>query len=543
MSVRRAALAINLALLAALGLAHAPLVPDLIRMIAAGALVLVLPGVGWLGMWRRPLDAPRLALAIVGMSSLATLLGLGLLALGPGDPSFLRLAVWTVLFTNGGLLLARFDVRLDRDTPWRPLAALMLAGTLLAAVSGLHLVPPLEDHDMEVRGTAWGLATDARPWFLTNRDLWLPFAHPILFHVHVAASLVHTGEIEATRPSFESAHAAADAAVRDLPFDTLEQWRADHRLFVERPALAGTRAPAALFAGLLLVLLAELVRRSTGSLAAGLGAALLHAALPQALVRSAYAGYFSVTVCAMLLAVLLLAPAAPGRDAGAWLAAAGLFASLVDHKTVVLMLAAGALWALRRVACRPHGPFDRGVLALGGGFTVGTLLWWAYGFAVHPGFFIRDHLRMHIAHRFLLNDVRLGADPGRYAPSILELWGEFAAHTGWLLLPVAAVGCIVALGLWRHAPGQALPAAWVLTGIVLYTLTDWRQTKHLMNQAAPLIALAVTFAWPAVRSGGIRRLALAALLLSFGVNLYTDVRLARDFGSLRILGASDVDGW
>jgi len=543
MSTRRAAVAINVALLAALAVSHLPFIPDLLRLLAAGALVLILPGLGWLGMWRRPLDAPRLALAIVGMSSLATMLGVGLLALGPGDPSYLRLAVWTVLFTNAGLLLTGFGVRLDRETPWRPLAAVMLAGTLLAAISGLHLVPPLEDHDMEVRGTAWGLATDARPWFLTNREVWLPFAHPILFHVQVAASLVHTGEIEATRASFESAHAAADAAARQQPFDTLERWRADHRLFVERPALAGTRAPAAVFAGLLLALLAELVRRSTGSLAAGVGAALLHAALPQAIVRSAYAGYFSVTVFAMLVAVVLLAPTAPGRDVGGWLAAAGLFASLVDHKTVVLMLAAGGLWALRRVTCRPHGPFDRGVLALGGGFTVGTLLWWAYGFAVHPAFFIRDHLRMHIAHRFLLNDVRLGADPARYAPSILELWGEFAAHTGWFLLPVAAVGCVVALGLWRTAPGQALPAAWVLTGVVLYTLTDWRQTKHLMNQAAPLIALAVTFAWPAIRARGVRRFALAALLLALGVNLYTDVRLARDFSSLRILGASDVDGW
>jgi hypothetical protein len=119
MSARRAAVAINVALLAALAVSHLPFIPDLLRLLAAGALVLILPGLGWLGMWRRPLDAPRLALAIVGMSSLATMLGVGLLALGPGDPSYLRLAVWTVLFTNAGLLLTGFGVRLDRETPWR----------------------------------------------------------------------------------------------------------------------------------------------------------------------------------------------------------------------------------------------------------------------------------------------------------------------------------------------------------------------------------------------------------------------------------------
>ena len=36
---------------------------------------------------------------------------------------------------------------------------------------------------------------------------------------------------------------------------------------------------------------------------------------------------------------------------------------------------------------------------------------------------------------------------------------------------------------------------------------------------------------------------LAALLVALLVNLITDIRLFSDFGSLTVLGASDVDGW
>jgi len=164
--------------------------------------------------------------------------------------------------------------------------------------------------------------------------------------------------------------------------------------------------------------------------------------------------------------------------------------------------------------------------------------------------FIQDHLRMHIAHRFLLNDIRLISDPGRYAPSIPAMWGEFAAHTGYLLLPVALLGFAVWAWHGRQRDTGAVLLVWFLTGAVLYSLTDWRQTKHLMNQLAPLVMVAVLLAWPttgltarSVRARGLSWLAAAALAVALVINVAADVRLVEDFSSLKISGASDVDGW
>jgi peptidoglycan/LPS O-acetylase OafA/YrhL len=162
---------------------------------------------------------------------------------------------------------------------------------------------------------------------------------------------------------------------------------------------------------------------------------------------------------------------------------------------------------------------------------------------------------MHIAHRFLLNDIRLAHDSTRYAPSMMELWAELAAHTGYLFVPVAVVG----IGLWiarrKRLDMVAVLAAWFLVGSVLYTLTDWRQTKHMMNQVAPAVAAAVVLVWPRRETdedgeGASSRWSVAgravaggALVVALGLNLLADARLVEDFRSLTISGASDVDGW
>jgi hypothetical protein len=299
-----------------------------------------------------------------------------------------------------------------------------------------------------------------------------------------------------------------------------------------------------------------------------------------------------VTVFATLTAALLATERMqPERRRWAWMLTAGLFCATVNHKTVVLVLAVLALAALdvliRTVKEKRFAPLahlDRSALALAAGFGIGTLLWWAYAWIVHAESFIQDHLRKHIAHRILLNDFRLGPSPDRYAPGMLEVWIEFAVHTGYLFVPVVLVGVLVLFAVRSDAgrldlSGQGaglkfastlgpVLAAWFLTGAVLYTVTDWRQTKHLMNQLAPMVAAAVVFVWPVFDSWRLRRrigfqadrdmaplrstgtllltlrvLAAAAVTIALLFNVWLDVRLTQDFGSLTISGASDIDGW
>ena len=172
------------------------------------------------------------------------------------------------------------------------------------------------------------------------------------------------------------------------------------------------------------------------------------------------------------------------------------------------------------------------------------------------------------------------------------MWGEFSVHTGYLLLPIALLGFVVWAWRGRRRDICAVLLAWFVTGAALYSLTDWRQTKHLMNQLAPLETAAVVLAWPstglpargaqprglawvagvpqeaqmawtelvaAVTSlasatwaalavwglfcAGSAWVAAAALAIALVINMAADLRLVADFSSLNISGASDVDGW
>lgn len=541
------ALVLNAAILLCAFAAPIESVPGPLRMLAAGLLVLVLPGLGWLGAFRRAvLDPTRLALAVVGISAAANVLGLVLLVGTSRPPSTTTLALWTLLVANAGLWSVRGPGRFDAHTSWRALGIVAATAFAVFSTAALHLVPPLEDHDMEVRGTAWGLATELKPYFQTNREVYLPLAHPILFHGFVAESLAFTGEIDATRGAYDAAKHAEAARAAGAAFDAEAAWRSEYEAMLARPALVGTRAPAVLLAALAAALLFDLVLRLSGSAAAAWAAAAGWLAFPETIVRSSYAGYFAPAVFAMAVAAGLFGPrdeddaSRPIRLYGP-AAAAGFLCAWLDHKTIVFAGAVTAWFAWRFLATRR---IDLRAAGLFAGFSAGTLSWWAYGFAVDVHAFVQDHLRMHFAHRLLLDDLRVLPGGERYSPSMLELWSQFSANTGWLFLPVA----IAAAVLWLRPGGEdgderrTVLAVWAIGHLVAFTLTDWRQTKHLMNGLLPLVAAALVLT-SETRRATLRRAGAAALALAFLWNVATDVRLVRDFGSLVIRGASDVDGW
>jgi hypothetical protein len=527
---------LNAALAASAACAAATALPGEMRMLGAALVVLVLPGLAWSGLFRAtPLSPARLAVAVIGLSAISLSGGLAVGAVFAPPPSPWPFLVWTLVATNLGAVWSGGLPKLDPGRPWLALGAVALAGFLATAGAALRLVPPLEDHDMEVRGTAYGLASDLKPYFTSNREQFLPMSHPLLFNAIVTGTLLVTHEIDAVKPSYDSAKRAEEAARNGAPFSWEASWRSDYEAFLARPALAGTRAASALFAGLVLALIVDALLRLTGSAAAAGAGAFLYAAAPETIVRSAYAGYFAETVFAMLVAAMVLGEDDAGR---AWPAAAGALMALLDHKTAVFAGAVAA-WAAA-LALRTRQAPDARAIALALGFGAGTLGWWAYGLWVSPRAFVDDHIRKHLVHRFLLNDVRFAADHvNRYAPSIPELWREFAAHTGWTLVPIAVLASIAALVRPGSAVATAL-AVWFLSGAVAFSLTDWRQTKHLMNGLAPMVILAVAAAWPLVRW---RRLTAALLLAACLANLAIDRKLLADFHSLRVSGASDIDGW
>jgi len=154
--------------------------------------------------------------------------------------------------------------------------------------------------------------------------------------------------------------------------------------------------------------------------------------------------------------------------------------------------------------------------------------------------FVADHLRRHIAHRILLNDLRMVRDTvSHYAPSIPEVWREFLAHTGYAV-PVIGFGAAVGALVRRRDTRAVLLSLWALSSAIAWTIVDWRQTKHLMLGLLPFVALSVVFA---ARPSRYRWVAIGALVAGTTLNLMIDARLFADFHSLTVSGASDVDGW
>jgi hypothetical protein len=506
----RRALALNAALALAAAAAGSAWVPGELRMLGAALVVLAIPGVAWLGMVGRiPLSPVRASFAIVAISSASAAAGLALGALAAPPPHPWVFLAWTLAVTNLGLAVAG-KASFDPRARWRLLGAVALLGFFATAAAALRLVPPLEDHDMEVRGTAYGLVSDLKPYFTSNREIYLPMSHPLLFNALVAQSLVVTGELEAVRPSYDSARRAEAAERAGETFAWDVAWRADYDAFLATPALCGTRAPSALFAALVLALIAEALLRATGSPAAAGFGALLYLTAPETIVRNAYAGYFSETVFAMLAAALILADdEIPGLPA--WCAAAGAFMAVIDHKTVVFVVAIGA-WAVARSFLRR----ERLTAARRGWCSASAPGRWPGGLtgcgsvrAPSSRITCASISRTGSCSTTCASLPTTSTATPRRSPN---LWREFAAHTGWLLIPVALVAAAAALIRKDGLPSTL--ALWFLAGAVAFSLTDWRQTKHLMNGLAPMVVLAVAWAWP---MRGWKRLALVLLVVAAAV--------------------------
>jgi hypothetical protein len=442
------------------------------------------------------------------------------------------LAAWTVPTGVAGML------RGGRiPTPHLATIAVGITAFLVSCVAGTRIVPPLEDQDMETQGTAYGLITNLEPLSLTNRSTLYFFAHPPLFHVLNAPTLLLAGQLESVRAAYDAAlaeRAKLPASRRAPSFerigrafknppraDTSLHWkRSVYPAFLKEPALLGTRAPNFILAALLAMLLYRALR-TIG--ATSTDSALLLTAtmtLPEIFVRSGYGGYFAISALTSLLAAWLVV-VAPWRSASFL---AGFLAMLANQKSIIVG-AAAFLWSPRRSK----------YLLLG--LVTGGLAFAMYGLLVAPEDFVADHLLDHGLRRFSGAEVHAGAPA---YPSRAGLWLEFAQHFGWVWCLVAAAACIAALAALlmrrfaRESPTEGeelreIALLWILVGAIAFTATDWRQTKHLCKLVP---AMTLVMGALLARSSRPARFALrAALVICVLWNARWIAKIAQDFSS------------
>jgi hypothetical protein len=488
---------------------------EVLHGLVGAAIVTLVTGLGY-AAWCVPSGAARLAVA--------PLFSLGAVALVFGMLRILGSHLTAVpmafgLFALGALPLLRRPPHDTLAVPWRALVPAGLAlGTLV--VFALRVVPPLDDQDLEVQATAFALARHGEPLTVTDRGTTYFFAHPPLLHVCASAAFVLAGRLDRVADAPALARRArergpfAEPALSDYPPPHYDLWQMLLERFFTKPHLWPTRQVNVLLAALAVGWLAELGAAMSGRSAVGVAVALVLASFPEFLVRGAYGGYFAITTFGLLATLSVLEQNARGWPA----AAAAALGALGDQKGLLVPVA----WLLAAPRRAGRGRFLPGLGAL-----LGLLAFAAWGLAIDARTFMYDFVKVHVLRRLSLADLRWAPGHGGWYPSISELWLEFAAHYG-LLFTIAALAASL-LALRSQSARVRVCGVSVLLGAVVFSLTDWRQTKHLSLLAAPAL-LALAAACPAAPRGRMAFLALLGLMIA--VNLAKAWPLFADFSVL-----------
>jgi hypothetical protein len=484
--------------------------------IAAALLIVLLTGLGWALLLRaQGTSRMILGLAFSTGSLLLVLVVLRILGIGPRPAP---LAVGLAL--AGGLPLLRLGRSGELRLPWR-LSVVGLVAAMTLSYFAAVVIPPLQDQDMETQGTAYALAMRQVPSMLTDRGVVHFFAHPPLLHLWQAGTFALSGRLprvayydEAARtlPPQTNATAERETPVRSRTYQA-SVTRLVRRFFAE-PQLWPTRQVNVALAALAVALLAHLAGAVAGHRTAGVALALVWLSFPELLVRGAYGGYFAATA---LLSLLVLAGLEASASRGS-LMTAGALAFLVNQKGLLVPVG-WAVGAARAVGRRRFVPLV--------GALTAVVAFAAYGLAVDAPAFLGDFLREHVLARLDGSDLRFRPAAGIWYPSIPELWNEFVKHYGIAFTALAALA--VAGGLTSRSAAVRAAAWSVALGAVVFSVTDWRQTKHLALLAAPAL-VTIAGSWPSAPTR--RKLGLAVLSLLILRNLWTAWPLLTRFDAL-----------
>ena len=115
------------------------------------------------------------------------------------------------------------------------------------------------------------------------------------------------------------------------------------------------------------------------------------------------------------------------------------------------------------------------------GFGLGILVYWIYGFIVDPKIFLIDHFQHHFMNRiFHVSELGYAGylTLGRY-------WAKFIGDLGWLFFVPSAIFLFILLkGSKKRLD---IFSYWFLTGGFIFSVIDWKETKHLMLIVIPLL--------------------------------------------------------
>jgi hypothetical protein len=475
--------------------------PKPVLSLAINFIIFFVPGISGIYFFRKKIEEiiPFVFL-IICISLVALLSGCLFFYITKIKLSSMSMLIFLVLVSNTGIILSKPRQEIPQiNLKKKGLVALFLLSILLYSILFMYasrFVPPLEDQDSETQGTAYGLIHELKPYMVTNRGAIYFFAHPLLLHFYIGNSALLLDELDEISYYYDSALEGKKILDKANAREMLDEiWKSDFQRFEANPHLLATRMSNIFFSVLLFYFLFFFLYRATNSFFLSLAGPVLYFTFPEVFVRSSYGGYMAIENFTLLvIAYLYFFKDKLKIDEtykNVLFLLSGVFGAFASQKIVIVVIAMaiydfisheGNLWAKVRSAL--NNKIIQGVI-------LGTILFCGYGFLVDSRVLIDDYLKGHIAARFLLNDVRFTHSSAIWYPSIIELWKEFNRHLGIPFLLVAVPLSIYTL--FRIKSKESFFGLWFIAGAIAFSITDWRQTKHLMLIILPLIIFMILF--------------------------------------------------
>lgn len=396
---------------------------------------------------------------------------------------------------------------------------LLFMGYVVLSFSAWNVVPPQQDQDMVIANPVYGYLQHGKP-FGTETHFSYIFSKPPLLHLQAGISLLFLDYVE---PAYFYSQSGRIVGMLDEIQWAIRRFRQrDVECFdVNLDLVFATRAVTILLASLVPVLIYSIARRLGARKDMALLMGVSYLFMPEVFIRSGYAGFTAPSLLLLGLAAYFLSDQRKGE--AATLFSVGLMMALTNQK----MLFVPALFGLYVLCSRKNGIISVLRHPWLWGIAIGTGVWWAYGGAVDWSTFLRDHVYYDFRDRFLFQDVTLGYTGITWYPGISGLWMEWIRN--WS--PPLFV-CVVGGILWGLTRAGTLRffSLWAVLGWILGSVTDWRQTKHLMLTLIPMFVVVPVFA--SRFSSRVRRVFILVLLLTLFYNITVIVRVWRNFDSL-----------
>lgn len=398
----------------------------------------------------------------------------------------------------------------------RRVVALFAVGFLVTYASAMWIVPPQQDQDMVIANPTYGYLQHGKPYGTETHFAFI-FSKPPLYHLQVGACLLLLDWLE---PAYFYWQSGRIVELRDEAHWAIKRFRKrDVECFDMNLGLVrATRLLPILYGAIAPLLLSHLALALGASATLALTAGFVYLTLPEVVIRAGYAGFTAPSTVLLALSALLLL-GRQGRSSRALLLA-GMLLALTNQK----MLFVPALYAAYLVIQGKTGLFRALRQPWLWGVAMGTALWWTYGALVDWSTFLRDHVYYDFRDRFLFQDLSLGGAGAAWYPGIGGLWAEWARNLTPPLLLLGVAG--VLWGVWKGGRLRFF-SLWAVLGWILASVTDWRQTKHLMLTIVPMTGVAASMLSHLGKS--MRRVIGVVVTLAIAYNLYVIVRLWNDF--------------